>query len=100
MNKYKVTTRLHSGRSFSIMRRKDWLPSTYKVLFLPFTDGFMLDEGHLYVQTVEISPDSGDDPTTDINTIRAGLVSVTPLAASRTEMRVFEKLQAIQSLII
>ena len=60
-----------------------------------FTDGFMRDEGHLYVQTGEICPDSGDDPQTDINTIRAGLVSVTPLAASRTEMRVFEKLQAI-----
>ena len=60
-----------------------------------FTDGFMRDEGHLYVQTGEISPDSGDDPTTDINTIRAGLVSVTPLAASRTEMCVFEKLHNI-----
>ena len=60
-----------------------------------FTDGFIRDEGHMYVQTGEISPDSGNDPTTDINTIRAGFVSVTPLAASRTEMSVFEKLQAI-----
>ena len=60
-----------------------------------FSDGFLRDEGHMYVQTGEICPDPNTDPTTDINTVRAGLVSVTPLAASRTEMNVFERLKAI-----
>ena len=60
-----------------------------------FTDTFIHDEGHLYVQSGQISPDSGSDPTTDINSVRAGLISVTPLAASRTEMSVFERLNKI-----
>ena len=60
-----------------------------------FDDTFIHDEGHLYVQSGQISPSSGSDPTTDINTVRAGLVSVTPLAASRTEMSVFERLSKL-----
>ena len=60
-----------------------------------FDDTFIHDEGHLYVQSGQISPNSGNDPTTDINTVRAGLVSVTPLAASRTEMSVFERLSKL-----
>ena len=60
-----------------------------------FTDTFVHNGGHLYVQSGQITPDSGNDPTTDINTINSGLISVTPLAASRTEISVFEKLQTL-----
>ena len=42
MNKYKATTRLHSGRSFNIVCRKDWLTSTHEVLLFFVKDGFML----------------------------------------------------------
>ena len=60
-----------------------------------FHDSFIHHEGLLYVQSGEILQDCGSDPTTDINTVRAGKISVCPLAASRTEMSVFEKLKNI-----
>lgn len=60
-----------------------------------YCDTFIHKGGHLYVQTGDIKQDSGNDPTTDINTIREGLISVTPLIATRTEMSVFEILNSI-----
>ena len=60
-----------------------------------FHDSFIHHEGLLYVQSGEILQDCGSDPTTDINTVRAGKISVCPLAASRTELSVFEKLKNI-----
>lgn len=60
-----------------------------------YRDDFLHREGYMYVQSGEICPDSGNDPTTDINTVRQGLISVTPLIATRTEMSVFEKLNAL-----
>ena len=60
-----------------------------------FHDSFIHHEGLLYVQSGEILQDCGNDPTTDINTVRAGKISVCPLAATRTEMSVFEKLKNI-----
>ena len=57
-----------------------------------FQDTFMHHEGQLYVQSGEIRKDCGSDPTTDINTMRQGLISITPLIASRTEMSVFNRL--------
>ena len=57
-----------------------------------FSDTFIHTEGHLYVQSGEVRKDCGCDPTTDINTVRSGVISITPLIASRTEMSVFEKL--------
>ena len=60
-----------------------------------FDDDFVHRGGYLYVQSGKIREDSGTDPSTDINTVRAGLISVTPLIATRTEMSVFEKLKTI-----
>ena len=57
-----------------------------------FQDTFIHHEGQLYVQSGEIRKDCGSDPTTDINTVRQGLISITPLIASRTEMSVFNRL--------
>ena len=57
-----------------------------------FQDTFIHHEGQLYVQSGEIRKDCGSDPTTDINTMRQGLISITPLIASRTEMSVFNRL--------
>lgn len=57
-----------------------------------YCDSFVHSGGHMYVQSGEILQDSGNDPTTDINTIRRGDVSITPLIASRTDMAVFNKL--------
>ena len=60
-----------------------------------FHDSFIHHEGLLYVQSGEILQDCGNDPTTDINTVRAGKISICPLIATRTEMSVFEKLKNI-----
>ena len=60
-----------------------------------FDDDFIHREGRMYVQSGKIREDSGTDPTTDINAVRAGLISVTPLIATRTEMSVFEKLSSL-----
>jgi broad specificity polyphosphatase/5'/3'-nucleotidase SurE len=60
-----------------------------------FHDTFIHCEGHMYVQSGEILKDTGTDPTSDINTMRRGEISVTPLIATRTEMSVFEKLKDI-----
>ena len=57
-----------------------------------FSDTFVHTEGHMYVQSGEVRKDTGTDQTTDINTVRAGVISITPLIATRTEMSVFEKL--------
>ncbi len=60
-----------------------------------FCDTFLHKDGYMYVQSGEVREDSGTDPTTDINTVRAGAISVTPLIATRTEMSVFEKLKTL-----
>ncbi len=60
-----------------------------------YCDTFTHKGGHLYVQTGDIKQDSGNDPTSDINTVREGVISVTPLIATRTEMSVFKKLGSI-----
>lgn len=61
-----------------------------------YTDTFLHTQGHMYVQTGEIWQDSGDDPTSDIISVRQGAISITPLAASRTETSAFEKLKNIK----
>ena len=60
-----------------------------------YCDTFLNKAGRMYVQSGEIKKDSGTDPTTDINTVRRGDISITPLIASRTEMSVFEKLKSL-----
>ena len=60
-----------------------------------YCDTFLHKDGHMYVQSGDVLKDSGTDPTTDINTMRAGIISVTPLIATRTEMTVFNKLSSL-----
>ena len=60
-----------------------------------FQDCFLHCNDHMYVQSGEIIKDSGTDPTTDINTMRRGEISITPLIATRTDMVTFEKLKNI-----
>jgi 5'-nucleotidase len=57
-----------------------------------YCDTFLHSGGHMYVQSGEIIKDSGNDPTSDINAVRAGAISITPLIASRTDLSVFDKL--------
>ena len=56
MNRYKATTRLYSGRSFNIMCRKDWLPSTHKVLNTFLLNGFMLTAYCFLISTAKGLP--------------------------------------------
>lgn len=60
-----------------------------------YCDTFIHSSGHMYVQSGEIIKDSGKDKSTDINTVREGLISVLPLVATRTESSVFERLKNI-----
>lgn len=57
-----------------------------------YNDTFIHNGGNMYVQSGDICQDSGNDPTSDIISIRQSAISVTPLIASRTEMTVFNKL--------
>ena len=58
-----------------------------------YCDTFIRAEGeNMFVQTGYICQESGNDPRSDIISIRSGVISVTPLAKTRTEMSVFEKL--------
>ena len=70
-------------------------PSITKQGGMYYCDTFIHNCGNMYVQSGEVRRDCGDDPTTDINTVRRGEISVTPLAATRTEMTAFAKLKNI-----
>lgn len=58
-----------------------------------YNDTFIHNGGNMYVQSGDIWQDSGNDPNTDINSVRQNAISLTPLIASRTEMTVFNKLK-------
>lgn len=58
-----------------------------------YNDTFVHNGGNMYVQSGDIWQDSGNDPNTDINSVRQNAISITPLIASRTEMTVFNKLK-------
>ena len=57
-----------------------------------YCDTFVHSEENLYMQTGYICQDSGNNPTSDINSVRQGAISVTPLITTRTEMSVYKKL--------
>lgn len=57
-----------------------------------YCDTFVHSEGNLYIQTGYICQDSGNEPTSDIISIRQGAISVTPLITTRTELSVYKKL--------
>ena len=58
-----------------------------------FADGFQRQEGDMYIQVGAPVTEYGQDLNMDIDAIRNGYVSVTPLAAERTDFVVFEKLK-------
>ena len=60
-----------------------------------YNDTFIHCNGNMYVQSGDIWQDSGDDPSSDINSVRQNAISITPLIASRTEMTVFNKLKKL-----
>lgn len=60
-----------------------------------YNDTFIHNGGNMYVQSGDIWQDSGNDPNTDINSVRQNAISITPLIASRTEMTVFNKLKSL-----
>ena len=60
-----------------------------------FCDTFIrASDGNMYVQSGQIATNLSSDPTTDINTVHRGEISITPLIATRTELSVFEKLNS------
>ena len=48
----------------------------------------------MFIQTGYICQDSGNDPTSDIISVRAGVISITPLITTRTNMDAFNKLNS------
>lgn len=73
-------------------------PSGYRITKqggMFYCDDFIPTSGNMYIQSGDICVDSGDDPASDINTVRDGFVSVTPLIATRTDMSAFEKLRNV-----
>ena len=60
-----------------------------------YSDTFVHRGGHLYVQSGEVVKDPGNDDRTDIKSVRQGVISITPLSPTRTEMSVFRKLSNI-----
>ncbi|MBQ7316436.1 MAG: 5'/3'-nucleotidase SurE [Clostridia bacterium] len=58
-----------------------------------FSDGFQRQEGDMYIQVGAPVTEYGQDLNMDIDAIRNGYVSVTPLAAERTNFVAFEKLK-------
>ena len=59
---------------------------------LYFTDRFIAIGNDLYIQEGEPAPGDISDTTIDISAVHNNLISITPLAAHRTEMTVFTKL--------
>ena len=58
-----------------------------------YCDTFIRAEGeNMFIQTGYICQDSGNDPTSDIISVRAGVISITPLITTRTNMDAFNKL--------
>ena len=58
-----------------------------------FSDGFQRQEGDMFIQVGAPVTEYGDDLHMDIDAIRNGYVSVTPLAAERTDWVAYEKLK-------
>lgn len=61
-----------------------------------FTDVFVHRGNFLYEQEGEIQPGDGSDPEQDIDAIYNGLISITPLAVSLTDMTLFEQLKTAE----
>ena len=57
-----------------------------------FTDRFINTEGDIFIQEGEQAQTVSYDPAVDIDAVIAGCVSITPLLATRTDDKLFEKL--------
>ena len=57
-----------------------------------FTDRFINTEGDIFVQEGEQAQTVAHDTTLDIDAVISGFVSITPLLATRTDNKLFEKL--------
>ena len=62
-----------------------------------FKDGFTRREGDMYIQVGAPVTEYGQDLHMDIDAIRNGYVSVTPLAAERTDKEAFEALKHLEA---
>ena len=62
-----------------------------------FSDGFQRQEGDMYIQVGAPVTEYGQDLNMDIDAIRNGYVSVTPLAAERTDKEAFEALKHLEA---
>jgi len=62
-----------------------------------FSDGFARREGDMYIQVGAPVTEYGHDLNMDIDAIRNGYVSVTPLAAERTDKEAFEALKHLEA---
>lgn len=62
-----------------------------------FSDGFQRQEGDMFIQVGAPVTEYGEDLNMDIDAIRNGYVSVTPLAAERTDKEVFEALKHLKA---
>lgn len=62
-----------------------------------FSDGFARREGDMYIQVGAPVTEYGQDLNMDIDAIRNGYVSVTPLAAERTDKEAFEALKHLEA---
>lgn len=60
-----------------------------------FSDRFVHKNGDMYIQEGEPVPTEIPDLGKDIDAMRAGLISVTPLVVSRTDFTAYEKLKNI-----
>ncbi len=60
-----------------------------------FSDGFQSLGNDMYIQVGAPVPETGDDLTVDIDAIRAGYISVTPLTETRTDWRAFDALKGL-----
>ena len=57
-----------------------------------FTDRFINTEGDIFIQEGEQAQTEAHDTTLDIDAVISGFVSITPLLATRTDDKLFEKL--------
>lgn len=61
-----------------------------------FTDVFVHKGNNMYEQEGEIQPGNGADPEQDIDAIYNGLISITPLSVTLTDMALFEEMKGLE----
>jgi len=59
-----------------------------------FSDDFVHQGDHMFLQVGEPVPHDGDDISTDIGAIENGYISITPITALMTDVSAYEKLRS------